>query len=184
MKILVGLILGASLGAVIGWRGRCASGACPLTSNPFIGGVYGALLGAAFAGLLSCSPGSRIHRSVTGGNEANMVSGSHELANVINLAEEAAFEKAVLNSPVPVVVDFWAPWCPPCRLQGSILEELAERHSDQVRVVKVNTDELQGLARRFEIEAIPTLIIFDQSRQKTRLVGLQSREQLEKALDL
>ena len=182
MKILVGLIAGASLGAVIGWRGRCASGACPLTSNPFIGGAYGALLGALLVGILSCSPGARVQQSSAGG-EATVKAQSERIANIINLTEERAFDETVLKSPVPVIVDFWAPWCPPCRAQAPILEKLAEQHVDRLRVVKVNTDKLAGLARRFDVEAIPTLIIFDQSRLKERLVGLQSHEQLKKALD-
>ena len=103
---------------------------------------------------------------------------SNVSAAIVHLSEEQAFDEVVLQSPVLVVVDFWAPWCGPCRAQSPILEQLAGEHGDSLRVVKVNVDELPGLAGRFGVQAIPTLIVFESGRKKSHLVGLQSLEDL------
>ena len=93
------------------------------------------------------------------------------------------FEK-LGNHPRPVVVDFWAPWCGPCRAQNPIVEQLAKKHPDRIRIVKVNVDEVEALARQFDVRGIPTLIAFKDGKEKTRLVGLQTLQDLEDSLAL
>ena len=73
---------------------------------------------------------------------------------------DAAFEKAVLQSPVPVIVDFWAPWCGPCRMVAPVLDKIAKEQAGKVVVAKVNTDEEQEIASHFQIRSIPTLMVF------------------------
>jgi len=80
------------------------------------------------------------------------------------------------------LVDFWAPWCGPCRMQGPILEDLAEEMGGQVRVAKVNVDESGALASRFRVEAIPLLVVLKDGREMQRFVGVQSKETLVQAL--
>lgn len=106
----------------------------------------------------------------------------HMSTSVVSLSNENDFEDVVLRSPTPVIVDFWAPWCGPCRAQGPILEQLAGEHSDDLRVVKVNVDEYPALAGRFSVQAIPTLIIFEDGRRKSNLIGLQSLDDLKLAI--
>lgn len=87
------------------------------------------------------------------------------------------FKAEVLNSAKPVLLDFWAVWCPPCMMQSPIVDELAEERSDIV-VGKVNTDEQPNLAEAFDIENIPTLVIIRNGEESARLVGLHTKEQI------
>jgi len=181
MRLLLGVILGGAIGALVGWKGRCTTGACPLTSNPWLGGIYGALLGALFVTAFSCAPQRQAAKAKGEGGEPN-VTAQTESSPVVNLGDAKDFDKLVVQSPVPVVMDLWAPWCGPCRVQGPILEDLARKHGGKVRVVKVNVDQVPELAQRFGVMAIPTLIVFDKGKEKKRLIGVHSLEDVEKAV--
>ena len=87
------------------------------------------------------------------------------------------FKTEVLNSPKPVLLDFWAAWCPPCMMQSPIIDEIAEQRTD-IAVGKVNTDEQPELAGAFDVENIPTLVIIQNGEVKSRLVGLHTKEQI------
>jgi thioredoxin 1 len=80
------------------------------------------------------------------------------------------------------LVDFWAPWCGPCRMQVPILEELASETRDEARILKVNVDEAEEVAMKYGIQAIPTLILFRDGREVRRFVGVQSKESLANAI--
>jgi thioredoxin 2 len=83
----------------------------------------------------------------------------------------AEFEAVVEKSPVPVVVDFWAPWCGPCRMVSPALERLASEQAGKLKLVKVNTDEEEALGSRFGIRGIPTMILFEGGRERDRVTG-------------
>jgi thioredoxin 1 len=83
----------------------------------------------------------------------------------------ASFEKAVISSPVPVLVDFWAQWCGPCRMIAPVLEEIAKEGEDRYRVVKVNIDDDPALMQRFGIRGVPTLLFFSGGQLRHQIVG-------------
>lgn len=84
---------------------------------------------------------------------------------------DAAFEKTVLQSPLPVIVDFWAPWCGPCRMVAPILDKLAKEYSGKVLIAKVNTDENAEWAGRFGVQGIPTMLFISKGKLVHRQVG-------------
>ena len=92
------------------------------------------------------------------------------------------FEEAVLQSQLPVLVDFWATWCGPCRMLAPILEELAEEYAGTAVIGKVNVDEEPELANRFGITSIPTLLLFKNGQVSATSVGFRPKEQLEALL--
>lgn len=97
--------------------------------------------------------------------------------NVIHATNEN-FEQEVLKSAKPSLVDFWAPWCGPCRILGPVIEELAAEYQDRINVVKVNVDDNPETAAAYKIKGIPTVILFRDGRAAGTLVGLVPKEAL------
>jgi thioredoxin 1 len=96
---------------------------------------------------------------------------------------ELTFEEAVLQAPLPVLVDFWAEWCGPCRWVSAAVEEIAREEAGRLRVVKVNADENPGLVRRYGTMSLPSLLLFDHGAERTRIVGAMPKRRLLAELD-
>ena len=92
--------------------------------------------------------------------------------------DEATFDQALRDSKVPILVDFWATWCGPCRMIAPVLEEIAEEQGEGVRIVKVDVDNNRELSNRFGIRNIPTLLFFKSGELKDQVVGLTSKADL------
>ena len=104
------------------------------------------------------------------------------VANIVTLTDEN-FSQEVLKSPVPVLVDFWAEWCGPCKMVAPILDELAGDYDDKIKIAKLNIDDYQGLATEYGIRAIPTLLIFKDGQVTDQIVGLRSKRDFKAKLD-
>ena len=102
--------------------------------------------------------------------------------SVIELTD-ATFDNTVHNSDVPVLVDFWAPWCGPCKMIAPIIEEIAEEYSGKAKICKLDTDEARDSAMEFGISAIPTIILFKDGQVQKKWVGLTSKKDLTEAID-
>ncbi len=96
---------------------------------------------------------------------------------------EASFEKAVINSPIPVLVDFWAPWCGPCKMIAPLLDEIAKESDGRFRVTKINIDDDPALMQRFGIRGVPTLLFFNKGEERDRIVGIAPKKAILDKLD-
>lgn len=101
---------------------------------------------------------------------------------VVELTSEN-FDAEVLQSDVPVLVDFWAVWCAPCRMIAPLVEELAETYSGSVKVAKLNVDENGDIAFRYNVRGIPALLIFDDGEVRDQMVGASSRDSIVKLIE-
>ena len=106
------------------------------------------------------------------------------MAGIIEDLDSQSFEAGVIGATGLVVVDFWAPWCGPCKMVGPVLEKLAGDNDGMVKVTKVNVDENQELAARYGIMSIPTVILFEDGKVKTQIVGARSQKDYEREFGL
>jgi thioredoxin 1 len=102
--------------------------------------------------------------------------------NIIHVDHDS-FQKAVLDSQKPVLVDFWAPWCGPCRAVAPVIEELAKDYKGKMEFAKVNVDESPFVASKYGVMSIPTIIVFKGGKPVHQVVGYQPKDQLKKLLD-
>jgi thioredoxin 1 len=96
---------------------------------------------------------------------------------------DATFDEEVKGATEPVVVDFWAEWCGPCKMIAPILDEIADEQAGKIRIAKLNVDDNPDVARRFDVMSIPTLIVFQDGEAKKRLVGAKGKGQLLQELE-
>ena len=96
---------------------------------------------------------------------------------------DASFEKKVLESKIPVLVDFWAPWCRPCLMAAPVLEELAKEYANKITFAKLDVDQNAQTAAKYNIMAIPNLIIFKEGKPVSQIVGYKPKEELKRDLD-
>jgi thioredoxin 1 len=102
--------------------------------------------------------------------------------NIVNLTQEN-FAAEVLKASTPVLVDFWAEWCGPCKMIAPVLDELATEYAEQVKIGKVNIDQQQTLAAEYGVRAIPTLLLFHKGEVADQMVGLRSKRDLKASID-
>ena len=100
------------------------------------------------------------------------------MAEGISHLTESTFSEEVGASDVPVLVDFWAEWCTPCKMIAPILEEISAEHDGKIRIAKVDVDAHPGLARQFDVMSIPTLVLFKDGEPEHRIVGAKGKAQL------
>lgn len=111
------------------------------------------------------------------------LSGTREMAGNLHEFTDANFDEDVLKSSEPVLVDFWAPWCGPCRMLMPTIEELSEQYAGKVKIGKVNTDENQGTAATYGITSIPTVMLFKNGELVDKVVGAPPKAHFETMLN-
>lgn len=104
------------------------------------------------------------------------------MSNALQVTD-ASFKEEVLDSEFPVLVDFWAPWCGPCRMVAPVVEEIAEQYKGQMKVVKVNTDDNPNVASKYGIRSIPTLMIFKGGQKVDMVVGAVPKSTLSTTIE-
>lgn len=104
------------------------------------------------------------------------------MSEAINVGEQT-FDKVVLESEIPVLVDFWAAWCGPCRMVAPVLDEIAKDHAGKIRIVKVNVDEEPALAARYRITSIPAMKVFKGGEEVRELIGAMPKKMIEEQLE-
>ena len=105
---------------------------------------------------------------------------------VINMVEHVnneTFEKEVVQSDIPVIVDFWAAWCGPCQMMGPVFEELAGEYEDKLKFVKVSTEEAPEIAQKYGVQGIPSLIVMKNGEEVERIVGFNPKDALKQKID-
>ena len=105
------------------------------------------------------------------------------MAGNVSEISDSSFDAEILKSPIPVLLDFWAPWCGPCRMISPIVEQLALEYQGRARILKVNVDEAPGLAVRYGVNGIPALLFFKGGQLVDTVVGLSSKSVLKAKLD-
>jgi thioredoxin 1 len=105
------------------------------------------------------------------------------MAGTISEVSDHNFQAEVIESETPVLVDFWAPWCGPCRMVAPVLEEIAQEKGDALKIVKLNTDENQQTAIAYQVLSIPTLILFKNGQVAKKVVGAYPKRKLEAELE-
>jgi len=104
------------------------------------------------------------------------------MSEAINVGEQT-FDKVALQSDIPVLVDFWAAWCGPCRMVAPVLDQIAAEHEGKIRIVKVNVDEEPALAAQFRITSIPAMKVFKGGEEVRELIGAMPKQMIEKELE-
>ena len=155
-KILLGVLIGGAIGAGLGYFGKCSSGTCPLTANPYRGAIYGAVMGALLVSMFSRVPKE-----------------TKESSNIIHINSKADFKTHVLDARGVCLVDLFSNRCPPCRVLAPIISSLADKYTGRVTVCKVDVDAVPAVAQQYGVRAIPTVLIIKNGKEVKRLVGLR-----------
>ena len=160
-------LIGSGLGAALGWFGKCSTGACLLIANWRRGALYGAMVGIVLYIVTGMGGSPAMNQST---------------ANVKRITEEN-FDAEVIHAARPVVVDFYATWCGPCKVLSPMLDKLAASFTNEIKFVKVNVDEAPNLSQRFNVQGIPTLLSFKNGKIVDNIVGLLPSDELKSHLE-
>ena len=166
LRIFLGVLIGGLIGAGLGYFGKCSSGSCPLTANPYRGAIYGAVMGALLVSAFSRVPKER-----------------EESSNVVHINSEADFKVRVLDANGICLVDLFSDRCPPCSVLAPTISLLADKYAGKVNVCKVDVDQAPTVAQRYDVSAVPTVLIINNGKEIKRLVGLRSEVEYIALLD-
>jgi thioredoxin 1 len=180
VQLVAGLLIGGGVGAALGYYGKCTSGTCPLTANPYRGAFLGSLMGGLLAfSVVPSRPAGNVGDPGDAGDASE--EGSDHAAPEIDNAED--FTCLVLQADMPVLVDFYSNGCPPCRQLAPMIDQLAEEYKGRAVVYKVNVEDSPELASQNNVQGLPAVLFFTDGKETQRLVRLQSRKTYTDVLD-
>ena len=196
IRILLGVLIGGAIGAVVGYFGKCTSGACPLTANPYRGAIYGAIVGALLASVLSTQPKEKPEGSdvvhIENKSDSNVgVLKANGSPLMESLSKESFLQKVFnyeqnkewkFEGKLPCIIDFYADWCGPCKMVEPILQELAQEYQGKLNIYRVDTQAQQELAAAFGIQSIPSILFVPLSDKPQMAVGALPKEALKKTI--
>ena len=166
LKAIVILLIGAGVGALMGYFGKCADGSCPLTANPYRGAAWGAFLAfiVAYPMILGA-----LRKPVP------------PSPNLIHIANASDFRAEIAEGVS--LIDFYADWCGPCRSLAPTINELADAYKGRVKVIKINVDDFPELARDYNASSIPNVVILKDGKEAARIVGARGLSSYKTELD-
>jgi len=195
-RILLGVLIGGTIGVGLGYFGKCSSGSCPLTANPYRGAIYGAVMGALLASAFSPKAKEKAESS----NITHITSESHLNAMVLKENGSGLVESLTKNSflqkvfnyeqnkewkfegKLPCIIDFYADWCRPCKMVEPILQELAQEYQGKLNIYRVDTQAQQELAAAFGIQSIPSMLFVPLNDKPQMAMGALPKNTLKKAI--
>ena len=195
-RILLGVLIGGAIGAVLGYFGKCSSGACPLTANPYRGAIYGAVVGVLLASFFSTRPKEEPEGSdvvhIEKKSDSNVVALKENGSSLMETLTKDSFLQKVFNyeqnkewkfeGKLPCIIDFYADWCGPCKMVEPILQELAQEYQGKLNIYRVDTQAQQELAAAFGIQSIPSILFVPLNDKPQMAVGALPKETLKKTI--
>jgi len=195
-RIFLGVVIGGLIGALLGYFGKCSSGACPLTANPYRGAIYGAVMGALLASALLPKAKEKAESSnithVTNVSDSNAKILKKNRSGFVESLTKDSFLQKVFNyeqnkewkfeGKLPCIIDFYADWCGPCKMVEPILQELAQEYQGKLNIYRVDTQAQQELAATFGIQSIPSMLFVPLNDKPQMAMGALPKKALEKAI--
>ncbi len=195
-RILLGVLIGGVIGAVVGYFGKCSSGVCPLTANPYRGAIYGAVMGVVLASVLSTRPKEKPEDSgavhIENKSDSNVGVLKANGSPLMESLSKESFLQEVFNyeqnkewkfeGKLPCIVDFYADWCAPCKIVEPILQELAQEYQGKLNIYRVDTQAQQELAVAFGIQSIPSILFVPLNDKPQMTIGALPKETLKKTI--
>jgi len=187
-QLIVGVVIGGSIGAFLGYFGKRFSRACPLTVNPYRGAVYGAVMGLIFSlimgwGAKKAEPREPVREETPRAVSAAETAQAPKKRALLHIENEADFKALVINARGICLVELYSDRCPPCKALAPTISLLADRYAGRAIVCKVNVDHTSAVAQRYEIRAIPTVLFLKEGKEMQRLMGLRPKEDYASILD-
>jgi len=195
-RIFLGVVIGGVIGAVLGYFGKCASGVCPLTANPYRGAIYGAVMGALLASAFSPRAKGKAESSnithITGVSDSNARVLKENRSGLVESLTKDSFLQKVFNyeqnkewkfeGKLPCIIDFYADRCGPCKMVEPVLQELAQEYQGKLNIYRVDTQAQQELAAAFGIQSIPSMLFVPLNDKPQMAVGALPKNSLKKAI--
>jgi thioredoxin 1 len=196
IRLLLGVLIGGLIGACMGYFGKCYSGVCPLTANPYRGAIYGAVLGAILTYVFwpKSQENTRSSDVVYVNSEPNSnaeVLKKDKRPLVESLTKESFLQKVFnyeqnkewkYEGELPCIIDFYADWCRPCKMVEPVLQELAQEYQGKLNIYRVDTQAQQELAAVFGIRSIPSILFVPLNDKPQMAVGALPKKALKKAI--